>query len=284
MESLLKDKALECIGCLNCYNICKHKAISLQTNSDGTIYPMINKEYCIDCKQCESVCPILTQNKKNHPISIYAGWSKRYRKGSTSGGIFSEIAQFVLEHNGIVYGASMTDSCICNHIRVSDISQLAMLRGSKYVESNLHNSFSQIKDDLRENKIVLFSGTPCQVDALRSFLKNNKKDNLITIDILCKGVPVQNVFNSYINKLSSELHIGRPTKYQFRQLNSWRYANDIYIMKDVFTIPVEKRTYIEAFTKSLIFKECCYVCKYKSIEKIQTFNQQRRFIGYDKYD
>lgn len=267
MKSVLKEP-YDCVGCGNCYRVCSKKAIDFQPDKDGFLYPVLNQN-CIDCGKCQSVCPVL--NKANDKVvkKINAAWSYRYRKKSSSGGIFSELAVHVLNMGGVVYGAAMENDCICRHIRIENENDLFKLRGSKYVNSDVCECFTRVKEDLKNNIMVLFSGIPCQIAALYAFLKGCDTTLLLTIEILCKGGVAQSIFHSYLKKLTKEMNIKYPNQVSFRYLSSSRYLFRLISESNKeISIPINLNTYLSAFGDSAIFRESCYVCKYKTLIRI----------------
>lgn len=182
-----------CTGCGACLNTCKHKAISMKENEDGFLFPEINYDKCISCNLCTKVCPELNiDNIERHNVKeCYASYAKSnlIRERSSSGGIFSVIANFILNQGGIVVGAAMQDNYKLNHLCISNLNDLGLLQGSKYLQSDTKYTFSEIKSALKSNKTVLFCGSPCQVAGLKSFLNKSETKNLITCDFICHGVP-----------------------------------------------------------------------------------------------
>ena len=189
----------KCVGCHACYNICPTHSISMQIDVDGFWYPVVDIEKCIHCGRCEKVCPVLKQAKRNEEqLQIYGACSvdEDIRSQSSSGGVFSVLALHVLNKGGIVYGASFNSNFQVQHIGISSVTELDKLRGSKYVQSQIGDIYRDVKQQLRNGKMVLFTGTPCQVDGLNNFL-GRTYDNLITQDIVCHGVPSPMVWEKY---------------------------------------------------------------------------------------
>lgn len=191
----------QCTGCTACVSICPRQCICMDVDVEGFVYPTIeNDSVCISCGICERVCPVL--NKKEYSESLtkaYAAFSKNdlLRMESSSGGIFSELSKVVLQSGGIIYGASYNKNYIVEHISIDSIEMLEKLRGAKYSQSNLGESFQTIKNQLNSGKKILFSGTPCQVAGLKAFLDHDY-DNLICIDFVCHGVPSPMVWKEYV--------------------------------------------------------------------------------------
>lgn len=266
MIQLAKHK--DCTGCAACMNACVHNAISMEYTESGFTYPSINPTNCIECGLCELSCPIIhpIQNEHTKTPETYAMWNYRDRISSSSGGAFSAYARKIIADGGIIYGATFDNSLNLRHIGITSPEDLEILKGSKYLQSNIGETFKDIKKALRENIPVLFCGTPCQVAGLRSYLKKDY-DILLTIDIVCHGVPSQKIFNSYLNKIKKQLNIKHITDFKFRRLNGWGFMTQIKTGNKYINLYGEKDLYMEAFNKGYIFRESCYSCPYAKIPR-----------------
>ena len=172
-----------CCGCESCIQICPKQCISLNEDKEGFRYPKINLTNCIQCNLCEKVCPgiQLKESENKSKLISYAAINKSnsVRFNSSSGGVFYELAKYIIEKkNGIIYGASLITPEIVQHIRITEIKDIIKLQKSKYLQSHIGNTFKKVKDDLVSERVVLFSGTPCQIKALHLFLKNGKLPKL----------------------------------------------------------------------------------------------------------
>lgn len=194
----------KCCGCSACANICPQKAVSMQIDEEGFYYPIIDFQKCIRCNLCESVCLACddrnSEKKGRIPIAYAAKANNdEIRKNSSSGGVFSVLAELVLSENGIVYGVSMSDDFSqAHHIRINEIEQLNKIRGSKYLYSLNELVFIDVRNDLENGKKVLFSGTPCQVSGLHHFL-NKEYENLLCVDVVCHGIPSYIIWEKYLS-------------------------------------------------------------------------------------
>ena len=177
----------------------------MKEDQEGFWYPEVDVNQCINCGLCEKRCPILNDMKVDNQPQAYACYNKDeiIRKGSSSGGVFTLLASLVIEKGGIVYGATFNNENMVEHIKVDNINDLNKLRGSKYVQSKIGNTYFEIKDYLNQGRPVYFSGTPCQIDGLLAFL-NKKYDNLILQDIVCHGVPSPKVWKKYLEQFNIE--------------------------------------------------------------------------------
>ena len=262
-----------CTGCRMCEQICPVNAIKMIENSEGFIEPCVNEEKCINCGLCANKCPQLNSVKctKLEKIETYAAKNKNIseQKASSSGGIFSAIANYIIENNGVVYGSAFNDKIVVEHIRVNNKEDLAKLRGSKYVQSNTKNTFKETKKDLESNRLVLYSGTPCQIAGLKSFL-NKEYNNLITIDVVCHGVPSPKIFNKYLKWLEKK-NKSKIKKYDFRNKEKKKWGHIAKVAFDNGKIKYINFTldpYYKSYINSKINRECCYSCKYANTDRV----------------
>lgn len=170
----IKDKT-KCSGCHSCMNICPKNCITMKVDEEGFWYPKVDKEKCIECSLCEKRCSILNDMSIENNPQAYACYNKdeEIRKESSSGGIFTLLASYIIDNCGIVYGAAFNESFEVEHMGVMNKQDLSKLRGSKYVQSKLGDTYSKIRLQLNQGKLVYFSGTPCQIDGLLCFLNKN---------------------------------------------------------------------------------------------------------------
>lgn len=191
----------DCCGCSACVSICKQKAITFVVDSEGFKYPSVDDNKCIDCGLCELACPVLQREKNQdtgEPINYYAGRLKddKILFNSSSGGVFSAIADWVFEQNGLVVGVGYDNDCVARHQIAYQKEDYESFRGSKYVQSELEGVFPKVKELLGNKQLVFFTGTPCQVEGLKCYLRKDYS-NLITADIICHGVPSPLIFKEY---------------------------------------------------------------------------------------
>ena len=264
-----------CTGCSACMNVCPHKAISMQPDVEGFLQPVIDDEKCVECHLCEKRCPAINplRTDGNTP-KAYAVINKKDRNVSSSGGAFSLFARMVLNDGGVVVGAAYDDKLRTRHISISDINDLDKLRGSKYVQSEIGDSYSQVKSYLNDGRKVLFCGTPCQVAGLYKFLNKRYDGQLITLDLVCHGVPSPLVFEKYLEKLKK---IDRPKGgnikgFRFRKLDSWAIIPAVKFSESKWRIlEQERNAYMSAFFKGWTYRECCFNCQYANMNRVGTY-------------
>lgn len=194
----------DCCGCSACEQVCARHAISLQNDKKGFLYPVIDVTACNQCGLCNAVCPIRNEGEQRIPSYTYAVKNKdeKVRLDSSSGGLFSILAEQTINKGGKVYGALFDENWNVVHSSVAKAEDIFKMRGSKYVQSILNNTFKYVKADLKTGMPVLFSGTPCQVAGLLRFLKKDY-ENLTTVDFVCHGVPSPQIWKDYLKETTA---------------------------------------------------------------------------------
>lgn len=267
----LCDKAL-CNGCMACVNVCSHDALRWTYDQEGFGYPDVIEERCTDCGRCEKICPVLSPFKKQmDKQQVYACWSgnQQLRMKSSSGGFFSELALAVLSQHGVVVGAAFNKDWQVHHVLVENKTDLFKIRGSKYVQSQIGFVYRKVKEILDEGRLLLFSGTPCQIAGLYAFL-NKTYDNLITVDLVCHGVPSPRIFRQYVAYMEYKLKT-TITELSFRDKRySWRFFNMRMRLKN-------RKTYIGAyfsdpflrgFLRDYFLRPACHTCQFTSTQRM----------------
>ena len=261
----------ECTGCSACANMCPHDAISIHTDKEGFLMPSIDNRKCVECKLCEKACPIVNNVNLKHSQceNAYAFWDNRTRTLSSSGGAFSAIATWIRERDGVVYGAAWQNEFQCVHIGCPADQDIAPLRGSKYLQSDIKNTFREVRIELNKGKYVLFTGTPCQIAGLRSFLLK-PYDKLITVDIVCHGVPSNELFSNYINKLKREYpKYASSDGFEFRNRRGWGYSPAPTVQNcRLRPLTGISNLYMAAFEKAATFRESCYNCHFNGLSRV----------------
>ena len=267
LKNVIKEK--NCTGCMACKNICPKSAIIIKTARDGFDYPKINLDKCTNCGLCRKICPVRksVENYENN-IEVYSCKNKNdiVRMKSSSGGVFSLIAEYILKQNGIVFGAKFNKNLELYHDYIDNINDLEAFRGSKYVQSKICDTYTKAKKFLNEGRKVLFTGTPCQIEGLLSFLMR-RYDNLYTQDIICHGVPSPGVWKKYLDYKKTQ-YGEYPIYVDFRNkdITGWNNYQVKYIYsKHVENIHHNIDPYMNFFLKNIDLRESCYNCKFKKI-------------------
>lgn len=260
------NKKEECCGCHGCSNICPKQCISMKVDNEGFWYPKIDKNICINCNLCVKVCPIIHKPKREREeIKAYACKNKneKIRIESSSGGVFSLLCKEIINREGVVFGASYDEKFFVRHTYAENLEECIQFRGSKYVQSKIGNTYKEVKKFLNKGKIVLFSGTPCQISGLDSYLMK-KYDNLILVDIACHGVPSPLVYKKYIKELEFKNH-SKIKSIKFRDKSTgWKnYSFKVDFEKGTIKEIGYKNIYMQGFLSDIYLRPSCYDCKFK---------------------
>ncbi len=266
-----------CCGCTACKNICPKNAIEMKEDEEGFLYPNIDKEKCIDCGLCKKVCPIINKVPNKPPIQqeAYVVNNKNVlvRKQSTSGGAFTAIAEYVIKNNGIVYGASFDNNFNVQHNYTTNINDLQKFRGSKYVQSDVKNTFREVRDFLNAGKMICYSGTPCQIEGLKKYL-GKEYENLITVDVVCHAVPSPLVWRKYLHYQKKKLKMNNIIQVLFRDKSKYGYKYSTMTIKadnKIYQAGVETDPFLRAFFEDLSVRPSCYNCQFKKQYRVSDF-------------
>ena len=274
MPNLALEK--DCTGCLACIDTCSRGALIYTIGKDGHIYPSLQQHLCVDCGLCEKICPVVSNlDYSQSPIcETYASWSNNedMRKKSASGGVFSAIAEYVITNGGVAYGAAMDGVANVHHVRISTKEKITLLQGSKYTQSNLTGIYKQVLTDLRKGLFVLFSGTGCQVAGLYSFLQKKKYEgNLLTVDIICGGVPSKLLIDKFIE--SEPYNIKHILSFRTKE-TGWKPQGFKYNLKvidenDIIHDYTDKRNLVTTgFACEMTNRYSCYNCQYAGLHRM----------------
>jgi len=258
-----------------CVNVCTHNAISMQPDDEGFLRPEISQDLCRDCGLCSKICPVNLKVLKAKPLSVYSGWSKddSIRMASSSGGAFTEIARPILERGGVVFGCALDSDLKAVHTYVESMEDLTKLRGSKYVQSYIGDSYRQAKKFLVEGREVLFSGTPCQIAGLKAYLRKDY-NNLWTVDLICHGVPSPLMYEEYKSYIESKYNDKiKDIKFRSKKV-SWSYYgmsitfrnNSRSYYGNYFSDP-----YIRGFLRDYFLRPSCHQCQYTTEKRVSDF-------------
>lgn len=268
----IKDMS-ECCGCHACFNSCPAKAIKMKINEKGFLYPKVDENKCIQCGLCEKVCPMKKHKKVNeNPIKTYACWNndEKIRMQSSSGGIFTLLAKEIINDGGVVIGAKFNGNFEVIHTCAETIEQLEEIRGSKYVQSSVGTTYQDVKEFLKEERKVLFTGTPCQIEGLKMFLGEKcKQDGLYTQDIVCHGVPSPKVWQVYLSYIREKMQEDiEKINFRDKTKKGWtQYEIMISGKQKVESTNVQNNLFMQAFLRNTCLRDSCYQCKFKKLRK-----------------
>ena len=289
----------DCCGCHACASVCARHSITMQEDNEGFLYPVVDTSTCTDCGLCEKVCPVINQDEPRNPLKVYAAKNRNeeIRRQSSSGGIFTPLAEAVIHDGGIVFGAKFDKEWNVIHAWTDTIEGIPDFRGSKYVQSTIGNTYREAREFLKQGRKVLFSGTPCQIAGLRKFLCK-EYDNLFAVDVVCHGVPSPLVWRKYLEETRENLRAERDagkntvssslkdlpviTGISFRdKTHGWkkfgfrlRYTASEAAENSVsdsaidhvhdFLQPFPENIFMKGFLKNLYLRPSCYACAARS--------------------
>lgn len=269
----IKEKK-ECCGCSACQQICPKHCITMKEDAEGFYYPIVDMKNCVDCHLCEKVCPIKSKKRNNDNILAYAAFSNEMdiRLQSSSGGIFSVIAEYVLENNGIVFGAALNDNQLVNHIAIDNLDNLNKLRGSKYIQSQINKTYKEAEKYLKDGRSVLFTGTTCQIAGLKTFLRK-EYENLITVDVLCHGVPSEKVWKKYLQFQEETNKSGLQDVYFRNKDNGWKKFEVLINFKngEKYQKANMEDSFMRLFLANICLRPSCHDCHFKSLDRPSDF-------------
>ena len=258
-----------CTGCTACASGCPKDAIAMERDKEGFAYPVIDPGKCVRCGHCTAVCPVLHERNSMHLPAAFAAWNRddQIRKDSTSGGVFTALAEYVLEGGGVVCGAAMDGKQHLRHIACFRKEDLWRLRGAKYVQSDLGDTFREIREALK-TRPVLFSGTPCQVDGLYRFL-GDRPENLTTCDLVCHGVPSPGVWEDMVRSIEQRKGKGLQAVRFRNKVTGWKDSHFTTVYDDgtVDTAPLFATEYGRAFGRALFLRPSCHCCAYTNLNR-----------------
>lgn len=264
----------KCYGCGACYNICPKAAIELVADEQGFLYPIIDNQKCVECCMCKKVCQIdreLVSQEKKGTICYGIKNSDQVRNASSSGGIYTAFSNEILKHKGLCAGAVFDPKMNVIHTLADNITKRNEFRGSKYIQSDMGFIYKSIERELKKGKEILFTGTPCQVSGLKTYLYSKKVDiqNLYLIDLVCHGVPSPGIWKAYIDFLEKKYN-SKVIKYTFRDKDrGWHgyhikvtFSNNKEIKEDK-----EVESFVTLFQRDIMLRPSCYRCPYASLQR-----------------
>lgn len=279
---MISPKKNNCCGCGACVSVCPTQAIKLTPDKLGFLYPTVNTRKCVNCEKCDRICPLGEDAKPTEsPIrKVFAARNKDIAtiEGSRSGGIFPALAQKVIEQGGVVYGAGFGNNFSVKHKRAETIEAIQELRGSKYSQSDMTGIYQLVKQDLQNGRMVLFSGTACQISGLLRTIGSYHKNNLILVDIICHGVSSPAVWQDYLDFIKRKEH--KPlVEVCFRDKKIFGWSG---IHKESFVFSNGKRkTYDYNYYSDLHMRECCHECHFASLDRVSDITLGD-FWGWEK--
>lgn len=272
MQNISKVSKEKCCGCGACES-CPIQAIKLEEDIYGFRYPSVEEKKCVDCGMCLNVCPSLNQSDSCKGQTAYAARScdKEVLKTSASGGLSYVIGKWMIEKGGVVCGAAWQEDLSVKHIIVDNVKDLNKLQGSKYVQSQCDGIYKQIAELLKNDCPVLFTGTPCQVAAVKAYV-GKKAEHLYTIDLICHGVPNQKMFREYLNIVGKK-HSGQVASFSFRNKEKgWGTIGkvDIKTEKKMFSLPIYKteQSYYYYYLQGFLSRLSCYQCNFANRNRV----------------
>lgn len=261
----------QCVGCRSCEQVCPKQCIAIKPTTEGFLYPVVDENQCVQCRRCVQACP--TQNTQMHRHEPQSVWAFRNRNEdeimrSASGGAADVAANVALQKDGVVYGAAYDENFAVRHIEVTGQEQRERLQSSKYVQSDIHDCYSKARSMLREGRIVLFTGTPCQIAGLYAFLGGDQP-NLYTVDLICHGVPSPKLFAKYLQYQNRQMK-SRVLYYNFRSKDKrgWgtRYLLKTNSKSKTNTLSLDR--YGKHFMVGDCYRESCYQCSYANTNRV----------------
>lgn len=267
----ITDKST-CCGCTACKSICPKQAIIMKQDEEGFLYPIIDKTKCVNCGLCDKVCPIKNakEEKKEQHAYIFQNTNDEIRRESTSGGAFTAIAEYIIKNNGIVYGAIFDENYKVIHTGIDKIEELYKFRNSKYVQSEIGNCYSEVEQNLNNDRIVCFSGTSCQIEGLKNYLGKDY-EKLLLVDVVCRAVPSPLIWKKYLNlrqkeykNISKIMFRDKYYGYKYSNLSIYNKDND---KKQEYHKGVDSDPYLRAFFSNICDRPSCYDCKFKKLHR-----------------
>ena len=260
-----------CVGCEACAQKCPSKSIEMKKDAEGFYYPIIDDSICTNCALCESVCPIIQSLNVNYNITnAYVAYDYSVdRLNSSSGGVFAVLAHAILINNGIVFGAQWKDDWTAEHIEIRTHNDLLKLRGSKYIQSRIENTYIQAEKYLKEGRKVLFSGTGCQIAGLKLYL-GKEYDDLFTIDVFCHGVPSINVWKAYLIYLEKQKKAKvESVNLRYKEIAGWEKYETLISLGNGETVrqPASDDPFMRLFLSNGCLRPSCYKCRFKNIHR-----------------
>ncbi len=263
-----KDKSM-CNGCEICTKVCPTNAIKMVEDQEGFLYPEIDKDKCINCNKCKNICSNYNTSLGNEKVYVAINKNEKELEESSSGGMFYILAKYVIEKNGVVFGVEYDENLKVRHNSYETLEECKSFQGSKYVRSDINDSYRKVEEFLKDDRYVLFTGTPCQCNALKTYLVK-EYEKLILCDIICHANPSQKVFDKYKNEIENSRNKKIKMIYFRTKDNGWR--NQTPIIEYMDNEKEEEKTFFSAFVKELINRPSCHSCVFSSSNRVTDFS------------
>lgn len=267
----ITDK-LQCCGCSACAQRCPKQCISMQSDEEGFLYPKADGSVCIDCGLCEKVCPVINRNDEREPLAVYAAKNadENVRMQSSSGGLFTLLAELTIGQGGVVFGARWDEEWNVRHDCVERKEDIAKLRSSKYLQSAIGESYRKAEMYLREGRQVMFTGTPCQIAGLKHFLRKDY-DNLLSVEVICHSVPSPGVWQQYLSEKLQNIGVRKSEIQQisFRDKSTgWKTYSFVIKEKNgnEYRELSSKNAFMRGFLADLYTRPSCQACPAKHLK------------------
>lgn len=261
----------DCCGCSACSQRCPKHCILMQMDGEGFLYPQVDSSKCVDCHLCEKVCPVINQYEARTPLNVYAAKNSddEVRCQSSSGGIFTLLAEQTIKDGGVVFGACWDKDWKVKHDYVENISNLQKSRSSKYLQSVIGDSYLKTEQFLKTGRKVMFTGTPCQIAGLKHFLRK-EYDNLLAVEVICHSVPSPGVWQQY---LTTRLHALKWEKSDIRNISfrdkktGWKTYSFVIENENgnILTELSSKNAFMRGFLADLYTRPSCHACPAKQL-------------------
>lgn len=269
---------LMCTGCAACANICPSGCIKMTEDEEGFYYPYVDTDKCIHCEQCTKKCPVINHKvPKSELRQVYVCQNSdlKIRKNSTSGGVFSALSKYVLDRSGVVFGAEFDENFKVRHGMCTNEKGLSRFRGSKYVQSDVGDVYKQVKKELSKDRWVLFTGTPCQIAGLHSYL-GKPYEKLILMDIVCYSISSPGVWKQFLDYIGQKIPIKNVKKIKFRDKSKYGYEYTLMTFRDkngkvLYSSGPESNPMLRSFVSNTSTRPSCYACKFKTVDRVSDF-------------
>lgn len=267
---LNKFNLYKCCGCEVCADICPTKAIVMVEDSEGFKYPNIDNKKCINCGKCLKNCPMRNSTFRIKKYKEPLGFAVKHKEEQTrmksrSGGIFTALSDIILDNNGIIYGCILNEKFEAIHYRADNKKNRDLMRGSKYVQSSMEGIVNQIIEDLKNDKLVMFTGTGCQVQGIRQAVPTKLQKKLLLVDIVCHGVPSPKIWREYLSYISNKYN-GKITAVDFRNKKEYGWKDHVESI-EVNGKRFDSKVYTNLFYNHVIIRPSCFKCPYKNVNR-----------------